>query len=408
MSDELLDTLKIKPLPKKVTEYNFFIESQNVGQIPVVDKTGENLVDPLEFMSKITDKLNIVNKNTNYTKQPKSVSVEAANFDYLKSVKQVKSMDKLTDIVKTNKKIIIKELIHHKPFEETGLPELPSQKRITPKPQKTIQKTIDETVNIDGEFKLGDTKYKDRVPKHKPNIIIKAPDYYLYNREKFISFINALFLPYKEQLLQEEKDIADGKIHIGCDQSQQKDVSLFIHQQIVRDYINLYTPYRGLLLYHGLGSGKTCSSIAITEGIKNDKEVIVMTPASLKDNYIGELKKCGDYLYKKNQYWEFINTTTNPEYLKPISSIMKLPEEYIKKNNGAWFINVTKQSNYDSLHFDDQQKINDQINTSQHPVDPYHSTYLGEEMMKAEIALKLGLAFVQDNDLDFSKIKIET
>ena len=54
------------------------------------------------------------------------------------------------------------------------------------------------------------------------------------------------------------------------------------------------------------------------------------------------------------------------------------------------------------------REINDQINTSQHPVDPYHSTYLGEEIMKAEIALKLGLAFVQDNDLDFSKIKIET
>jgi len=54
------------------------------------------------------------------------------------------------------------------------------------------------------------------------------------------------------------------------------------------------------------------------------------------------------------------------------------------------------------------REINDKINTSQHPVDPYHSTYLGEEMMKAEIALKLGLNFVQDNDLDFSNFKIET
>ena len=69
----------------------------------------------------------------------------------------------------------------------------------------------------------------------------------------------------------------------------------------MRDYINIYTPYRGLLLYHGLGSGKTCSSIAITEGLKNDKQIIVMTPASLRDNYIEELKKCGDFLYKKNQ-----------------------------------------------------------------------------------------------------------
>lgn len=51
------------------------------------------------------------------------------------------------------------------------------------------------------------------------------------------------------------------------------------------------------------------------------------------------------------------------------------------------------------------REINDKINTSQHPVDPYHSTYLGEEMMKAEIALKLDLNFTQDKELDFSSIK---
>ena len=64
--------------------------------------------------------------------------------------------------------------------------------------------------------------------------------------------------------------------------------------------MNVYTPYRGLLIYHGLGSGKTCSSIAIAEGIKHHQKVIVMTPASLRQNYIEELKKCGDDLYKKD------------------------------------------------------------------------------------------------------------
>ena len=82
-----------------------------------------------------------------------------------------------------------------------------------------------------------------------------------------------------------------------------------MHQKIVRDYINNYTPYRGLLLYHGLGSGKTCSSIAIAEGIKTHKQIIVMTPASLQTNFFSELKKCGDPLYKYNQYWEFFPTT---------------------------------------------------------------------------------------------------
>ena len=72
------------------------------------------------------------------------------------------------------------------------------------------------------------------------------------------------------------------------------------HQKLVRDYMNLYTPYRGILLFHGLGAGKTCGSIAIAEGgMKNDKKVFVLTPASLKTNYFEELKNCGDPLYKK-------------------------------------------------------------------------------------------------------------
>ena len=65
------------------------------------------------------------------------------------------------------------------------------------------------------------------------------------------------------------------------------------------------------MLYHGLGSGKTCSSIAIAEGLKDPRRIIIMTPASLQMNYRQELKKCGDTLYKINQYWEFISTTDN-------------------------------------------------------------------------------------------------
>ena len=79
--------------------------------------------------------------------------------------------------------------------------------------------------------------------------------------------------------------------------------------------MNLYTPYRGLLLYHGLGSGKTCTSIAIAEGMKTTKKVVVMTPASLKMNFFSELKKCGDDMYKKNQYWEFVSIEGRPDYL---------------------------------------------------------------------------------------------
>ena len=37
------------------------------------------------------------------------------------------------------------------------------------------------------------------------------------------------------------------------------------HQMFVRNFMSFQTPYNGLLLYHGLGSGKTCSAISVAE-----------------------------------------------------------------------------------------------------------------------------------------------
>jgi hypothetical protein len=74
-----------------------------------------------------------------------------------------------------------------------------------------------------------------------------------------------------------------------------------------------------------------------------------MTQASLQANYREELKKCGDLLYKRNQYWEWIDTKKHPEAIDPISAILNLPRDFIERQNGAWFVNVKKPSNYDNL-----------------------------------------------------------
>jgi hypothetical protein len=49
-------------------------------------------------------------------------------------------------------------------------------------------------------------------------------------------------------------------------------------------------PYRGILVYHGLGSGKTCTAIAASEALSTNakKKIIVMTPFSLKKNFLKE------------------------------------------------------------------------------------------------------------------------
>ena len=222
-----------------------------------------------------------------------------------------------------------------------------TRSRITTKPTDEIYKgPIDE---------IKFSEIIDELPKNQNKFIIKAPKYYLNNRQIFINFISSLFYPYK-------KEIDLNKDLYSCDKKESNDFDLLIHQKIVRDYINIFTPYRGILLYHGLGSGKTCSSIAITEAFKSDKQIFIMTPASLRRNYIEELKKCGDLLYRKNQNWQFINIEENPELLEPLSYALKLKIDFIKKNKGAWLVNLKiKESNYDKLSSQKQLSLDNQI-----------------------------------------------
>ena len=175
------------------------------------------------------------------------------------------------------------------------------------------------------------------------------------NREIFISFINSLFAPYKEKM-------QDASENLSCETSQGSNQGLFTHQEIVRDYLNMFTPYRGLLLYHGLGSGKTCASIGIAEGLKSNRKVFIMTPASLQANYRADLKKCGDPIYKKNQFWEFVEVKRSDAVLRTLSTALSLPMEWIKKNKGAWMVNVKKEANFATLTADQKANLDSQLN----------------------------------------------
>ncbi len=59
-------------------------------------------------------------------------------------------------------------------------------------------------------------------------------------------------------------------------------------QRIVSRFMSPRTPYMGLLLFHGVGVGKTCSAVTIAEQFLDSSpksEVIVVLPQALKDNF---------------------------------------------------------------------------------------------------------------------------
>lgn len=146
---------------------------------------------------------------------------------------------------------------------------------------------------------------------------------------------------------------------------EQKIMTPFDHQWFVSNYLNDNTPYRGLLLYHGLGSGKSGASITIAEGFKN-KKIVILTPASLKNNYKIEISKFGEMAYTKNYNWNYILHENYDNFLEKLgisqNNFDQLNKNKKKNKRGIWLIDIDKKPNYNELKKKEQKDLCNQIN----------------------------------------------
>lgn len=191
-------------------------------------------------------------------------------------------------------------------------------------------------------------------------------DYYvLPNRKEFLPFIDyfserneAFIKPYNRIFINRKPET----------------FTLFKQQKFVTNYINDNTPYRGLLLYHGLGSGKSGASIATADGFR-EKEIVVMTPSSLRSNYISEIKSFGKISYRYQQNWCFTKINLkklNEELLKEKGIPVELVKNYKDKKNtivftkkkvtGIWTINLkSEKPNFHEFTKQEQKEIKQTI-----------------------------------------------
>lgn len=168
--------------------------------------------------------------------------------------------------------------------------------------------------------------------------------YVLPSRKAFVDSITRIFLKYR----QKDMEGTDGKPG-----------ELYPYQKLVRDYLLIETPYRGLLVYHGLGSGKTCSAIAVAESLMTNKKVFVLLPASLRPNFLGEIRSCGDPVYKKDTHWE--EKKIRNEEDRDTAKSMGISDEYLDKQ-GRYFMTVQgAPPNFRTLSLDQQKGIDAQI-----------------------------------------------
>ena len=87
----------------------------------------------------------------------------------------------------------------------------------------------------------------------------------------------------------------DGKIYDIKEQAEilaNAEFELSPHQAFVRNFLSFQTPYNSLLLYHSLGTGKTCTAIGVCEEQRDylkqmgiTKRIIVVASPNVQDNF---------------------------------------------------------------------------------------------------------------------------
>lgn len=127
--------------------------------------------------------------------------------------------------------------------------------------------------------------------------------------------LNDPFFQKKISLKKEFQYKYDGKI--GPIEKKSEDMckkndlfELKNHQEFVRNYLSYDTPYNSLLLYHGLGSGKTCSASSITESLRHysklnhqKKKILIVASPNVQENFKLQLFDPSK-LIKVNGVWD--------------------------------------------------------------------------------------------------------
>jgi hypothetical protein len=192
---------------------------------------------------------------------------------------------------------------------------------------------LDEEGNViayDDSDKPGKYKTSGKETSEYPPDKGKIDTYVSSNRKAFVDYVNTDF--YKDILRQTSDPLRnDSKLRYGQDTPS----SLNAYQILVREYLSIETPYRGLLVYHGLGTGKTATAVAMAEKASSDMNITTMLPASLESNFIGEVKQWGkDELDMEGSHWTFVGIHEiegNDKLRKDLYKRYKVTNEVLKQ-----------------------------------------------------------------------------
>jgi superfamily II DNA or RNA helicase len=200
------------------------------------------------------------------------------------------------------------------------------------------------------------TKYIPRDVSDKTSV---KPSYWeLQNRKAFYQWLEEQYGKYNQGNSKQRELIAKEEIQPNKDRAIKQLAPI---QRLVRDFLQGASPYRGLLIYYGLGVGKTQTAISIANAIENRDEVIFLSKAALEPNFINGIKKGGiDYMVNNN-YWVFCKRSDSEEFQK-LAKEIGVQQSVINELGGLYLIDYSrKESNYNELTTKESDELNKQI-----------------------------------------------
>jgi hypothetical protein len=105
------------------------------------------------------------------------------------------------------------------------------------------------------------------------------------------------------------------------------DFELSPHQVFVKNFLSPDTPYNSLLLFHGLGTGKTCSAIGVSENIREYStplhpkiKILIVASPTVLDNFKSSLFDASK-IKNENGLWTSSNSCLGDKWLREINPL---------------------------------------------------------------------------------------
>jgi hypothetical protein len=204
--------------------------------------------------------------------------------------------------------------------------------KIKPKESAVKESTVKESTVKESAVKESQTqiqateKLKDDIDFLYPDLNDKNFNLKLAEKKEFYDTRNT------EEVLQNKEFIE------RADKLCNAPYELQSHQYFVKNFMSFQTPYNSLLLFHGLGSGKTCSAIGVSENMRDylnqvgmKQEIILVSNTNVKNNFKKELFDITKLHRNESGSWTMNGCTGNKFLKENISRIFNLEYDYILK-----------------------------------------------------------------------------